>query len=1002
MRKFFHFIQMVTAMTFIMSGLTLQAQNMLLNPGFEDWNVNGAGGPPDNWGLSGSGITAVQEAVQIHGGTYSVNITWTTTSTRWIEQVDIPVTAGNNYEFRFWALDNDAGGRARVAIRWYDTGGSFLSGFYGDYTADSPDWQQMTSGSQQAPVGAVTAHAEVRIYDVSGWPGTATVYVDDAEFLDVSGAIPVIVNAFTVSTTAVDVVYDNDITSVDPTDYTLTGSATISFANATIDGTDPKIVHLTGASSQMTGDITLDNIADDGLSTNFDFYAGIMPIAFAQATNPGGTMDDIHIATFQGIISADDEYNNVWIHDAAGQYNGIMIFGTGFPSQVNVGDEIILAAFRQEYNNFNELVNPSLISVLSSGNIPYGPDLIPGSAIDETIGANTNPAEPWEGQLVNIEDFTVESYTAYDYRCSWSDGSSTYYFHVGDNVNYQFAGISLIVGAQYESITGVVDWYWNGSYYRINPRTQDDIVQSYNPPVKLAVVSINGGINPLVSTPFDVVVQAQDAGGIPAIVTGDVNFTFTTNGGTLGNVGFVMGSTTAGTILDGTSEVTVTGVAMEPAGTGVTITASDNAMLLASGTSVPFDVVEPVIPDIIITEIMQNPDSVSDNDGEWFEVFNTTNAPIDMLGWIIRDDGTNADTVKTSLVVPAQGFAVLGINGDPGINGGYTCDYVYTNYFLGNSDDEVVILLPDGITEVDRVNYDGGPNWPDPTGASMVFTGTPANDNNDYNYWTTATLREPTYTGATGDLGSPGTNGHDQNLVTTAGITLDIKVFLEGPYDPLTHVMSTILQTSNYIPLSQPYNPPLPYYNNNNPGWLYAGTENVAAIPANVVDWVLVELRDAVDAASAISGTMIGRQAAFLLDNGTITGLDGTSMLNFNLNIVNNLFVVVWHRNHLNVLSASPLVESGGVYSYDFTTAAGQAFGGFLAHKEVESGVWGMIGGDGNGDLQANNSDKIEVWAIDAANSGYLGGDFSLDGQCNNQDKIEVWVPNSGSSSQVP
>jgi hypothetical protein len=33
-----------------------------------------------------------------------------------------------------------------------------------------------------APATAETAHVEVRVYDVTGWPGTATVYVDDAIF----------------------------------------------------------------------------------------------------------------------------------------------------------------------------------------------------------------------------------------------------------------------------------------------------------------------------------------------------------------------------------------------------------------------------------------------------------------------------------------------------------------------------------------------------------------------------------------------------------------------------------------------------------------------------------------------------------------------------------------------------------------------------------------------------------------------------------------------------
>ncbi len=90
----------------------------------------------------------------------------------------------------------------------------------------------------------------------------------------------------------------------------------------------------------------------------------------------------------------------------------------------------------------------------------------------------------------------------------------------------------------------------------------------------------------------------------------------------------------------------------------------------------------------------------------------------------------------------------------------------------------------------------------------------------------------------------------------------------------------------------------------------------LAAIPnANVVDWVLVELRDAPSAAAATSATRIARQAAFILNDGSIVGLDGSSVLQFNNAINQQLFVIVNHRNHLGVLSANALTQSGGIYS---------------------------------------------------------------------------------------
>ncbi|RMH92809.1 MAG: lamin tail domain-containing protein, partial [Calditrichaeota bacterium] len=177
--------------------------------------------------------------------------------------------------------------------------------------------------------------------------------------------------------------------------------------------------------------------------------------------------------------------------------------------------------------------------------------------------------------------------------------------------------------------------------------------------------------------------------------------------------------------------------------------------------------------DIIITEIMQNPAAVSDANGEWFEIYNTTNSAIDIDGWTIRDDGTDSHTINNSgpLTVPAKGFLVLGIDSNSATNGNYTANYQYSGFTLDNGADEVVLEDLTG-TVIDSVDYDGGVSFPNPTGASMalkVFT----SDNNVGSNWTTSTSREPTFSGTSGDLGSPGTLGSDQALpVTLASFSL--------------------------------------------------------------------------------------------------------------------------------------------------------------------------------------------------------------------------------------
>jgi predicted extracellular nuclease len=154
---------------------------------------------------------------------------------------------------------------------------------------------------------------------------------------------------------------------------------------------------------------------------------------------------------------------------------------------------------------------------------------------------------------------------------------------------------------------------------------------------------------------------------------------------------------------------------------------------------------------LVVNEIMQNPSAVSDTDGEWFEVYNDSGGPVDIDGWTIADLGTNTHVINNGgpLVVPAGGYLVLGRNADPGLNGGVAVDYQYADFFLANGDDEVILFDGDG-SEIDRVEYDGGPAFPDPNGASMALSD-PALDNNIGANWCDST----TPFGA-GDRGTPG------------------------------------------------------------------------------------------------------------------------------------------------------------------------------------------------------------------------------------------------------
>ncbi len=237
---------------------------------------------------------------------------------------------------------------------------------------------------------------------------------------------------------------------------------------------------------------------------------------------------------------------------------------------------------------------------------------------------------------------------------------------------------------------------------------------------------------------------------------------------------------------------------------------------------------------------------------------------------------------------------------------------------------------------------------------------------------------------------NPWTNDCDIMEDTIAAVNL--KVFLEGPFS--NPAMTTTINEAGYLPLSQPFHVT---------PWDYQGTESVPNIPNNsVVDWVLVDFRDAEMASAATASAIIFRQAAFLLADGSIVDVDGSSLLKFYNSFKQNIFVSVWHRNHLGVISSSPVSKENNHLVYDFTTGEDKVLGGSIGYKKLNANRWGMISGDGLPDGIINNLDYETGWKNETGSNGYLNSDFNFDGTVDNKDKNDDWFINQYKNSQVP
>ncbi len=166
--------------------------------------------------------------------------------------------------------------------------------------------------------------------------------------------------------------------------------------------------------------------------------------------------------------------------------------------------------------------------------------------------------------------------------------------------------------------------------------------------------------------------------------------------------------------------------------------------------------------DLVITEIMYDPDAVSDGDGEWFELYNATGHTVNLLDLVVADDpgyaAADIFTVSSDVLASAGGRVVFIASGNTDTNGGIKADYDYAGggVSLNNSGDDVFVGVTSGasVTTLDSVTYDELLSWPVAKGMSIELRDTMVNSssNDRASSWCKATG----VAGSTTDLGSPG------------------------------------------------------------------------------------------------------------------------------------------------------------------------------------------------------------------------------------------------------
>jgi Domain of unknown function (DUF4493)/Lamin Tail Domain len=169
------------------------------------------------------------------------------------------------------------------------------------------------------------------------------------------------------------------------------------------------------------------------------------------------------------------------------------------------------------------------------------------------------------------------------------------------------------------------------------------------------------------------------------------------------------------------------------------------------GTSVPGIFAE---GDLLITEIMYDPDALDDSDGEWFEVYNNTGGSVDLHQVVIRKNDTDEHVVTGNITIPSHGYVVLARTA----NAAPASGYLYGTSISLNNTGAILSLHNYGTdgsngSLICSINY-GSTGFPDATGASICLSPTLLNYASSVSGDSWCVSATPF---STGDLGTPGT-----------------------------------------------------------------------------------------------------------------------------------------------------------------------------------------------------------------------------------------------------
>ena len=223
-------------------------------------------------------------------------------------------------------------------------------------------------------------------------------------------------------------------------------------------------------------------------------YSQVSPIADIRVNDANGAPQyDGQIVTVSGVVTASSQFGTAGPASIQDNTAGMCVYGSPFPTGVNIGDSVVVTAELTNYNGLAEMsfsLPGASFQVLSTGH-QIEPEVI---TISDVLNQSWNDVEEYEGKLIRINNVTISESGNFAGGTNYTitDATGTSEIRIDNDV-------TTIIGTPIPSgqidIVGILQQYDPSppysTGYQLLPRSIADIVENGAPLILSPVFAAN-------------------------------------------------------------------------------------------------------------------------------------------------------------------------------------------------------------------------------------------------------------------------------------------------------------------------------------------------------------------------------------------------------------------------------------------------------------------------------------------------------------------------------